>query len=151
VEPGQEQTFDYVFRPDARLEPLEFWLSGWVIVNQTGDAPALFQNYWTNATIDLVERPSDMNVRRVFTYFLAFAAAALVAYIAYHLTASPKKSRDTERGTREGSSRDTGFEVQAYKPAAASKAVRRKRESTTPKKAVASPTAAAPAPAPSSS
>jgi len=143
LEPGAEQTFDYSFRPDARLEPLEFWLSGWVIFNNT-ETGQLSQNYWTNSTIELVERPSDVSGRRVFTYFLAFAAAALVAYVAYHLTGSAKKSRDTERGTRDESrSSGSGWEAKAYTPKAQSKAVRRKRETLSPKKKPATGAAAA--------
>jgi len=141
IGPGAEQTFDYMFKPDARLEPLEFWLSGWVIFNNS-ETGQIFQNYWTNSTLELVERPSDLNARRVFTYFLAFAAAAMISYLAYHLTASPSKKSQTERGTRDSSSSSSsGFEAVAYSPAAASKPIRRKSGATP--KATKKPAAAA--------
>lgn len=101
VEAGTEQTFEYTFRPDQRLEPLGFWLTAFIGYNNT-DTGVPFQSYFYNSTIELVERPSDMNIRRVFTYFLAFAAAGLVGYFAYSLSAP--KSSSTERGTRSESS-----------------------------------------------
>jgi hypothetical protein len=85
---GKEATFDYTFRPDQRLEPLEFWLSAFMIYNNTEtDRP--HRTFFFNSTIELIEKPSDMNFRRVFTYFLAFAAAGLVGYVAFQIS-SPK-------------------------------------------------------------
>jgi len=152
VEPGEEQTFDFTFRPDQRLEPLEFWLSAYVVYNNT-DTSQIHQTVFINGTIDLVEKPSDMNFRRVFTYVLAFAAAALVGYIAWHVI-SPKGSGSTERGTREDGSQSSWTPDKVYSQSKESRPIVRKRVKdapkpktpTTPKKetAQAQPAAASP-------
>jgi len=132
VEPGQEQTFDYSFRPDHRLEPLEFWLSAFVIYNNT-DTNQIHQTVFLNGTIDLVEKPSDMNFRRVFTYFLAFAAAGLVGYIAWHVV-SPKKSGSSERGTRDDDDKGGWVPAKVYSQRETSRVIRKRKDAPPPKK-----------------
>jgi hypothetical protein len=135
VDAGGEQTFDYTFRPDKNLEPLEFWLSAFIIYNNTESALSEYQTFFYNGTIELVERPSDLNVRRVFTYFLAVAAAGLVGYIAFHIAAPSKSSSAsaTERGTREEGGAPVGggggwVPERVYAPAERSRVVRSKRD-----------------------
>jgi len=127
VESGQEQTFDYTFRPDQRLEPLEFWLSAYVIYNNTMTSQ-IHQSVFVNGTIDLVEKPSDMNFRRVFTYFLAFAAAGLVGYIAWHVIAPKGSSGSSERGTRDENNRSGWAPEKVYSQSKESRAIGRKRK-----------------------
>ncbi len=85
VEAGTEQTFEYTFRPDARLEPHTFWLTAFIGYNNT-DTGVPHRTFFHNTTIELVEAKSEGGAR-VFTYFLALAAAGLVAYFAFNLSA----------------------------------------------------------------
>jgi len=133
VEPGKEQTFDFTFRPDQRLEPLEFWLSAYVIYNNT-ETNQIYQTVFVNGTIDLVEKPSDMNFRRVFTYFLAFAAAGLVGYIAWHVISPKGSGSSSERGTRDENNRGGWVPDKVYSQSSVSRPVGRKRKDTAPKK-----------------
>jgi len=100
VEAGTEQTFEYTFRPDNRLEPLQFWLTAFIGYNNT-DTGVPFQSTFYNSTVELVERPGDVTVRRFFTYTVALAAIGVLGYIAFSMSAS--KSGSTERGTRDDS------------------------------------------------
>jgi len=145
VAPGKEQTYDFTFRPDQRLEPLEFWLSAYVIYNNT-DTSQIHQTVFINGTIDLIEKPSDMNFRRVFTYFLAFAAAGLVGYIAWHVI-SPKGSGGShERGTRDESG--AGWVPdKVYSPTKESRPISRKRKDAVKPKTPVSPKKETAAPA----
>jgi len=131
VEAGTEQTFEYSFRPDQRLEPLTFWLTAFIGYNNT-DTGVPYQSYFHNSTIELVEKPSDMNARRVFTYFLALAAAGLVGYFAFN-SLSPKSSSSSsgaERGTRDdgrsSSAAASWVPAKVYAQAASSKVAGRK-------------------------
>jgi len=121
---GTEHTFAYTFRPDQRLEPLEFWLSAFVYYNNS-ETSQEYKSTFFNATIELAERPSDMNFRRIFTYFLAFAAAGLVGYLAYHLSSPTKRSAET--GTKDATSGGWG-PTTPYTPSNKSRAMGKKRD-----------------------
>jgi len=144
VEPGEEQTFDFTFRPDQRLEPLEFWLSAYVIYNNT-DTSQIHQTVFVNGTIELVEKPSDMNFRRVFTYFLAFAAAGLVGYIAWHVISPKGSGGSTERGTRDESG--AGWVPDKVYSQSKARPISRKRKDAPKPKAPGTPKKDAAAPA----
>jgi len=122
VKSGEEHTFGYTFRPDPRLEPLEFWLTAFVYYNNT-ETGAEFKSTFYNSTIELIERPTDMNARRVFTYFLAIAAAGIVGYIVYHMSA-PKSS--VERGTRGDDTSSSWVPAKVYSQSDKSRVVGRK-------------------------
>jgi hypothetical protein len=138
---GVQQTLEYVFRPDKSLEPLEFWLSGYLIYNNT-ETNEMFMSTFVNGTVELVERTSDMNVRRVFMYALALAAAGLVGYIAYMATAGSAGSGGrssgrsstrggsaaVERGTDGGAAGGSGsaWAERAYEPAKTSRVIRKR-------------------------
>jgi len=106
VEAGTEQTFEYTFRPDARLEPLTFWFSAFIGYNNT-DTGVPHRSFFYNSTIELVEKAAESSVRRTFTYVFAIAVAGVVAYFAYTLS-SPKGSSSSERGTRGGDDSSSG-------------------------------------------
>jgi len=134
VEAGSEQTFEYTFRPDSRLEPLGFWLTAFIAYNNT-ETGVPHRSFFHNSTIELVERPTDMNARRGFTYVLAFAAAGIVGYFAWTMIV-PKKSTSAERGTRRDESSKSAADSwvpQAYTQAKKSKVVGRKREKDAPR------------------
>lgn len=141
VEAGTEQTFEYTFRPDARLEPLGFWLTAFIGYNNT-DTGVPYRTVFYNSTVELVERQTDTNARRVFTYVLALAAAGLVGYFAFNAI-SPKSSASTERGTRDdGRSAASSWVPDKVYSQGKSRAVGRARKPKGPA-AAASPKAAA--------
>jgi len=135
LKPNEQLTLEYTFKPDKSLEALEFWLSGYVDYNATaeeGKEPEQFRSYFTNSTIELIEKQSDANVKRVFTYFLATAAAGIVGYIAWSLTNPQQSSSSSSSSTSSSSSgksrgESSEWEAEVYKPAKESRAVGRKR------------------------
>jgi len=117
VDEHKQLTLDYVFAPDKSLEPIQFWLGGWIQYN--GSNGIEYRSTWANGTVDLVEKSLEFDVRRLFSYFLLLSGVGLVIYIALNLSpASKKKARKTvERGTRVApvtTDEDWGT---AYKPA----------------------------------
>jgi len=93
--PHTEVTVEYAFRPDKNLEPVEFWLYGWIVYNGTeagkDDSTRLYRSTFYNSTIELVDRPYDVNVRRVFTYFFGAAVLGLAGFFGYQMTSRRKK------------------------------------------------------------
>jgi len=52
--PGSQLTLEYKITPDMALEPLEFWLSGFVEYTMEG-SDELFRQHFVNTTIDLYD------------------------------------------------------------------------------------------------
>jgi len=102
VPPKTQATFEYAFLPDKSLEPLDYWLSGMILYN--GSDGQEYRSVWTNGTFELVEKDSEFDVRKLFSYFLLFSMIGLVGYVVYSTSQSggKKKTRRTaaERGTR---------------------------------------------------
>jgi len=119
VSPGEEISVEYRFKPDATLEPLEFWLSAWALYNDTDSEQ--FQSTFFNTTVEIVERKSQINVKAIFHYLFLIGLGGLIVYAIYHAVA-PKKRRSAHK---EGSSRETvatDWSTNIYTPAAHSKA-----------------------------
>jgi len=99
--PHTEITVEYAFRPDKNLEPVEFWLYGWIVYNGTGSEAKddgggemrLYRSTFYNSTIELVDRPYDVNVRRVFTYFFGLAVVGLAGFFGYDRMTRRKRGR----------------------------------------------------------
>jgi len=132
LKPHEQLTLEYTFKPDKSLEALEFWLSGYVTYNSTaaeGVESVEFRSFFTNSTIELVEKPADLNVKRVFSYFLAIAAAGIVGYIAWSLTNPSASTTATSGASSEQRIKDaeSSWEAEAYKPLKESRAIGRKR------------------------
>jgi len=142
VGPHEQVSVEYNFKPDKSLEPLEFSFSCYVLYNSTIKNET-FRNVFFNATIELVEKQSDVNIRRVFSYFFALAVAGLVAYFAYNYTLTKgnrigrrhRASRYTSDSSDSGSvhatraaSVSSEWETPVYKQAHRSKVVRPKNK-----------------------
>lgn len=107
VGPRQQGSVEYVFMPDPSLEPLPFWLSGWVLYNNSRDE--VFFNTFVNTTIELVEPKVGFTVRSAFNYLIFFGAVGLVAYLVIQNQSSNDKSKS------KGSS-NQAQDVKIYKP-----------------------------------
>lgn len=92
----------------------------------------LVRSSFYNGTISLIERPSDVDGRKLFTYFLLLSACGIIAYISVNLNnKNSKKSRKSnnnnnnsgENGTRNGNENENNnqWEVNAYKQSKQSK------------------------------
>jgi hypothetical protein len=120
VEPGQQVTVDYQIKPRQDLEPLQFWFSAYVIYNDSDDA--IFKTTVYNNTIELVDKPSEFNVRRTFGYVAVIAIAGLAAFTVYGPKTS--SSKGVERGTNESAG---GWGENVYKQAKSAKKIVRDR------------------------
>lgn len=97
--PQSEVTVEYRFRPDERLEPLDFLLSGWVIYNDTSATPVIYRSLFVNQTVEVTEKRAEWTIQSALTYTLLAAGAAIVAYVVMQAQGSTaakgKKSRSS--------------------------------------------------------
>lgn len=147
VLPQSEVTVEYKFKADANLEPLEFWLSGFVFYNSTDDMYA-YRSTWTNQTITLTPAGTSYDVQTLFTYVLILAIVGLIVYVIAGLTGTKKTlqkqivgvaSRATKAAApapKAKTDADDDWGVPVYKPAAKAKAVSsgKSRRGKSPKK-----------------
>jgi len=113
---GDEVSVEYSFKPDASLEPLEFWLSAWVIYNNSDNEQ--FRSVFFNGTVELIEKKSDLDAKQLFSYFLFAAIFGLAAYFAFQFVSSKKPKKRSERGTKDVLS---SWDTEIYTPAKDSK------------------------------
>jgi len=104
VPPHEQVSVEYTFKPDKSLVD-KFWLSGYVLYNVSGKNLTHMDVFY-NDTIELVEKQSEVNVRRVFSYFFALALAGIVGYSGYYLSLSKSARRRVGRRAR-GEKSDT--------------------------------------------
>lgn len=93
VEGGQEVSLEYLFRPDKSLEPAEYWLSGWLVYNDS-----LHRQYlkaYHNATIELSEAASSslIDLQQVFLMVTMAGLSGLVVYSVMNYLNQGKKKR----------------------------------------------------------
>jgi len=122
VGPGQQAAAEYQFRPDPTLEPVEYWLSAWVIYNNSNDQ--VYMHYFYNGTVELVEENAGLGSKQVLTYLLIVAGLGLAGYMFLRVSGSQKRSRRVERGTRSEAVDDINDLV--YTPSAVARPVKRK-------------------------
>lgn len=114
VGPRQQAAAEYVFLPDPTLEPLEFWMSAWVIYNNSADQ--VFMHTFYNSTIELYEPNTGFSARALLSWLLTAAFVGIVGYIVIRVSGAqkPKKKKSVERGTTESSADSS---VPVYTPA----------------------------------
>jgi hypothetical protein len=137
VEPHSQATLEYFFYPDKGLEPLEYWLSGWVAYNSSDGTQHV--STWTNSSVTLTEKDGESGIRNFFVYGLLFSGVALIVYVALNYNQPAKKVKKViESGTkRETTDDDWGT---AYIPEASSRRVgSRRAKPSTPKKKPSKP------------
>jgi len=124
-------TFEYVFAPDKGLEPVDYWLSGWIDYNSSEGRE--YRSTWYNGTVTLVEKSAEFDVRKTFSYLflLALLGGGIYAAINYQTLTGGKKKKVrkpyTERASvtpKETTDADWGA---IYKPAAQSRRIGSKK------------------------
>jgi len=127
VGPGQQASVEYQFRPDAGLEAGEYWMSAWVIYNNSADQ--VFMHTFYNGTVELHEESRGVRDYINFVLVLGLIGLAAYAYITLSGGSKPSKKRaHVERGTR------VEEEIQIYKQAEKSKGVPRRKQTNLPPK-----------------
>jgi len=114
LEPGSQVSIEYNVNPDKNLEPLEYWFSSFILYNDSDDKQ--YKTTFVNGTLELVEKTSDVNFRRIFSYFFALAVSGLVGYIAYNLLFKPKHAKNEGNESSGG-----GWGTKVYKQKQANK------------------------------
>jgi len=125
--PHSEVTINYRFRPDEKLEPLDFHLSGWLIYNDSAvPTQIIYRSLFVNQTIEVLERKQEWTVQSAITWSFSGIGMLVVSYVAmqYWGGLSGSRKRSVTRG--EGGAA-AGWEAKVYKPAAVQKAVSKKR------------------------
>jgi len=121
AEPNQQITLEYKFTPDKNLEPLSFWLSGWVEYNGTD---GVYRSTFINTTVEVIEKPGDADTRRFFTVVFLLAVGGLVAYFFVFAGGAPfprskrlsrASASSDEQGTRQSAAASSDW-GKIYKP-----------------------------------
>jgi len=131
-------TFEYIFMPDRGLEPVEYWLSGWIDYNSSEGRE--YRSTWYNGTVTLVEKSVEFDFRKTLGYlFLIFLAVALGYFILNYQTLTGGKKKKERKPfservpvvPKETTDSDWGT---IYKPAAQSRRVGSKKAPSSSKK-----------------
>ena len=122
VPPGGEGSFEYVFRPDPRIEPNEYHLSVDLYFHNN---LRLFRSIAFNSTIELTEKSSGFNPQAIFSFFLVGLLFAAIAYFSLQYLRDlkffkSKGKRVAPKAAVEGSDADD-WGLSVHKPKAASK------------------------------
>jgi len=99
VGPGQQAAAEYQFKPDPALEANEYWLSAWVIYNNSADQ--VFMHTFYNGTVELYEEAQG--VKSLLTWGLVVAVIGVVVFILIQVNSvkvGGSRSKSVERGTR---------------------------------------------------
>jgi len=122
-------TFEYVFAPDKGLEPVDYWLSGWIDYNSSEGRE--YRSTWYNGTVTLVEKNADFDIRKIFSYLflLALLAGAIYFAINYQTLTGGKKKKErrperTSAPPKETTDADWGT---IYKPSTTARRVGSKK------------------------
>jgi len=94
VEDKEQVAVQYSFRPDKSLDPVDIWLSGYIVYNDTKGNQ--YRSTFFNGTVELVDASSGFDFSHMFTYVLVAAAIGLVAYF----TLVPKTTKRTHHAPR---------------------------------------------------
>jgi len=148
--PRSEVTVEYRFRPDERLDALDYHLSGWLIYNDSSiPTPIIYRSLFVNSTVETLERRSEWTAQSAVAWTVGLAGFAVVAYAVAQSqggaqklinnvvgAAGGKKSKKSRASASTsapstGSKTDgeptaspsAGWEVKAYRPATVQKAV----------------------------
>lgn len=114
--PSSQVSFEYKVTPDAKLEPLEFWFSGFVEYTMEGsDEP--YQHMFVNTTVELHDGRGSFDFSSVFTVVLVLGALGAAGYsgalgAAEKVTGKKRKKFVTSKPAAPTEE----WEVAAYKP-----------------------------------
>jgi len=147
--PRSEVTLEYRFRPDERLDALDYHLSGWLIYNDSSiPTPIIYRSLFVNATVETIERRAEWTAQSALAWAVGLAGVGVVAYAVAQSQGGAQKLINTVVGAAGGKkakkSRSSatastaavgadgepaaspsagGWEVKAYRPATVQKAV----------------------------
>lgn len=124
VGPNSQATLEYTFRPDAILEPLEFWFSAYVKYNRTDGRN--FMHTLHNSTIELIEAPTSTSATLIY-YMAVLGGLGALAYV--YTQANSSKSSSSSSSSFDSASTGGSWEddITAYKPSDKAKRVGGKR------------------------
>lgn len=124
LRPRLEYTLEFTFKPDVKLEPLEYWLSCGVILNGTN---RFFKQVPYNGTITLTNADMSIGAHDVFTYLLSMGLLGAGTYGIFLFLSSKKKKRATpSQSASNASAADLGWQTTGHTQKAAKK-VRNRR------------------------
>jgi hypothetical protein len=123
-------TFEYVFLPDKGLEPVDYWLSGWIDYNSSEGRE--YRSTWFNGTVTLVEKDVGFDFRKTLSYLFLLGLLGAVIYFAlnYQTLTGGKKKKErkpvAERSSTPKETTDADWGT-IYKPAAQARRVGSKK------------------------
>ena len=134
--PRSEVTLEYRFRPDEKLEPLQFLLSGWVIYNDSSvPTQVIYRNLFVNSTVEVVERRAEWTVASVITWMLTIAGLGVAGYVVAQNTSilssvtgsgsggkGHKGKKSSHIDDADSAAAAASWDVKVYKPSNAQKA-----------------------------
>jgi len=148
--PRSEVTVEYRFRPDERLDALDYHLSGWLIYNDSSiPTPIIYRSLFVNATVETLERRAEWTAQSALAWTVGLVGFGAVAYAVAQSQGGASKLINTVVGAAGGkkskksrassssaaakadgepaASPSAGWEVKAYRPSTVQKAVGSKK------------------------
>jgi len=96
IQPAEEVTTSYVFRPDPLLEMRDFGLVVNIYYNdveKSGERGTNFTSTVYNSTVDIVEPEGGFDAQIFFAYLAIVAVLGLISYVLYRNVASWTKGK----------------------------------------------------------
>jgi len=139
VEAKQEVSLEYTFRPDKNLEPSEYWLSGWLVYNDSNDRQLM--RAYHNTTIELSEAASSslIDLQQVFLLATLAGLCGLAFFGVTNYVNQGKKKRTSRPATApersDGEPKlDSSWDPVIYKQSPKSLAANKRKSDRKPKK-----------------
>lgn len=111
--PSAQVSLEYKVKPDEKLEPLEYWLSGYVEYTMEGfDEP--YQHMFVNTTIELYES-RGVDFGSMFTTFLMMAVIGAGAYFSFSSASVKVTGKKKKKFVPRAGPTDDDWGVEAYK------------------------------------
>lgn len=112
--PSAQIGLEYKVTPDEKLEPLEFWLSGFVEYTMEGsDEP--YTQMFVNTTVELFDDKSSFDIASFLTTFMVLAGLGMAAYTALSAGAKKVTGKKSKYVAPRPSAAVDDWNVEAYK------------------------------------
>lgn len=132
VEPKEEATIEFKFTPDKSLEPLEFWISSWLLYNSTDGYGRVDVQYPINRTCELV--PGSGAANETMINYTIGATVFIIGLYAATLFMGGKKTYVADKPKKKSTGKPSSWTQDIYKPSSTSRSVGNKRRKSSRKK-----------------
>lgn len=123
--PTAQYTLEYKFTPEAKLEPLEYWFSIFILINGT---QRIYRNYAYNSTLTLTAAPTNV-LADIASVLFTLVVLGGVGFGVYTMITGGKKSKSKTKSAAPVAKKDDDdddWDTDVYTQAKTSRAVGKK-------------------------